>query len=107
MIKQDEIKFRRALYNASLNSRVINTADVIASIGMHSKRGWYLLHKLTRKGFIEYGTSITFVWLTDKGREEFKPFDPVAFNKILTSTITSAVAVAFEQKSTFYGLLKR
>jgi hypothetical protein len=36
------------------------------------KRLWYVLDKLSQKGYVEYGTSLGSAWLTDKGIEMAK-----------------------------------
>lgn len=38
---------------------------------INGKRFWYLVDKWTNgKGWFDYGTSLSFVWLTEKGAQE-------------------------------------
>lgn len=105
MIKSDEVKFRQALYNASLKNRVIHTSEVFGALGMHRKRAWYLLEKFTRKGFIDYGTSVNFVWLTEKG-EQFKPFTAADLVPIIKATIEPAIKQAFRERGSLWDALQ-
>lgn len=101
MIKPDELAFRHALYNASLKDRLIHTSEVFSALGMHRKRAWYLLEKFTRKGFIDYGTSVNYVWLTDKG-QQFKPLDAQALAEIIKRVFDPAIEEAFRSLSPIY-----
>lgn len=69
-MKEDEKIFMLwMLYEDSKNG-VIKTFNFPFSV--HRKRNWYLLEKWCDRDYIECGTSINFVWLTDEGRKFLK-----------------------------------
>jgi len=43
--------------------------DVAKRLGMNENRAWYILEKWANKGWLEYGVSPFYGWLTDKGKE--------------------------------------
>jgi hypothetical protein len=69
-MKEDEKIFMLWMLYEEYKNPVIKTFNFPFSI--HRKRNWYLLDKWSSKDYIEYGTSINNVWLTDKGRKFFK-----------------------------------
>jgi len=85
-MKDDEKRFLKDVYNASLDIVVKKTfgftteaprytpRDIInqPDFYMHYKRAWYLLQKWSDKGWYDYGVTLDLGWLTDKGKEAAK-----------------------------------
>lgn len=48
---------------------------------MPCKRLWYIIEKWERKGFVESGTSVNNIWLTDEGLKYFE--EAIDINNIM------------------------
>ena len=75
MIKEDELQLMRYFLKAiKLKVGVIDTTGILKAKGItiNKKRLVYILNKWTDKGYIDYGTSINYVWPTPQGEEYFK-----------------------------------
>ena len=69
-MKEDErILMLWCLYQNTKDSLI---RTFIYPFEMANKRRWYLLEKWERKGFVESGTSVNHIWITDEGLNYFE-----------------------------------
>lgn len=65
MIKNDELAMMEYFYR----TKKVVFADLIDTRGLHK---YFILCKWVTKGYIDFGTSLDFVWLTEEGIKYFE-----------------------------------
>ena len=67
-MKPDELRLLRELQRRSAGGQHVYVRALVDELGIHPKRGAYILDKWTGKGWYDYGVSVMAGWLTEKGR---------------------------------------